>query len=97
MSERFDYTAVMKILVFGLLVGGVLPVVFAVGVRLNAKGTGVIDHGGAEAHHNPALVTLSWLIFSLVLVAVIVGCSSPAISSASTPVSTSWEPGRSSA
>jgi hypothetical protein len=73
MSEWFDYTAVMKILVFGLLVGGVLPVVFAVGVRLNAKGTGVIDHGGAEAHRSPALVMLSWLIFSLVLVAVIIG------------------------
>ena len=73
MSAWFNYIAALKILAFGLLVGAGLPALFAVGVRLNAEGVGVAQHGGTVSHRNPVLVAISWLIFALVLVAVIVG------------------------
>lgn len=41
MSAWFNYVAAGKIIVFGLLVGAVLPALFAVGVRMNAQGSGV--------------------------------------------------------
>ena len=49
MSEWFNYTAAMKILIFGLLMGAGLPALFAIAVRMNAEGAGVADHGGAVA------------------------------------------------
>jgi hypothetical protein len=72
-SAWFNYIAAAKILSFGLLVGALLPALFAIGVRLNAKGAGVAEHGGAVAQKNRVLVALSWAIFALVLIAVIVG------------------------
>lgn len=73
MSAWFNYIAAFKILIFGLLVGAGLPALFAVGVRLNAEGVGVVAHDGTVSHRNPALLALSWLIFALVLAAVIIG------------------------
>jgi hypothetical protein len=73
MTAWFNYIAVSKILIFGLLVGAALPALFAVGVRLGAEGAGVAEHGGVVAQKNPVLVALSWVIFALVLLAVIVG------------------------
>jgi hypothetical protein len=72
-SEWFNYTAALKILVFGLLMGAGLPALFAIAVRLNAEGAGVADHGGAVAQRNPMLAGLSWVIFGVVLVAVLIG------------------------
>jgi hypothetical protein len=69
----FNYSAALKILIFGLLLGAGLPALFAVGVRLNAEGAGVVQHDGTVVHRNPVLLALSWLIFALVLVAVIIG------------------------
>lgn len=68
MSSWFNYTATLKIFVFGLLVGAALPALFALGVRLNAAGG-----GEAVAPKHPALTVLSWAIFALVLAAVVVG------------------------
>lgn len=73
MSAWFNYTATLKILIFGLLLGAALPALFAVGVRLNAEGVGVAEHNGAVAHRSPVLIALSWVIFALVLAAVIAG------------------------
>lgn len=73
MSQWFNYTAAFKILVFGLVMGAGLPALFAVAVRLNAEGAGVTDHGGAAAQRNPMLAALSWLIFGVVLVVVLIG------------------------
>ena len=73
MSEWFNYTAAFKILVFGLLMGAGLPALFALAVRMNAEGAGVADHGGAVAQKNPVLAGLSWVIFAVVLVAVLIG------------------------
>lgn len=71
MSAWFNYAATLKILVFGLLVGAALPALFALGVRLGAAGAGV--RGDAAAHRQPVLIVLSWCIFALVLIAVVVG------------------------
>lgn len=73
MSAWFNYIATFKIFIFGLLLGAVLPALFAVGVRVNAEGAGVAVHDGAVAHRNPMLVALSWVIFALVLALVIIG------------------------
>ena len=73
MSGWFNYTAVMQIIVAGLILGAGLPALFSLGVRLNAEGVGVVAHDGTSTHKNPALVALSWVIFGLVLLAVIVG------------------------
>jgi len=73
MSAWFNYTAVLQIIVAGLLVGAGLPALFSVAVRVNAEGSGVVAHDGTVAHRNRALVALSWAIFGLVLLAVIIG------------------------
>ena len=73
MSEWFNYTAALKILAFGLLMGAGLPALFAIAVRMNAEGAGVADHGGAVTQRNPLLAGLSWVIFGVVLVAVLIG------------------------
>ena len=53
MSAWFNYTAVLQILVVGLLIGAGLPALFAIAVRMNAEGAGVAEHGGAVAQRNP--------------------------------------------
>jgi hypothetical protein len=68
----WNYLATLKILIFGLIVGAGLPALFAVGVRLNAEGVGVVQHDGAT-HRNPVLLVVGWVIFALVLAAVILG------------------------
>lgn len=75
MSGWFNYTAVFQILVAGLIVGAGLPALFAIAVRMNAEGSGVAaGHGGAAlSQRNPVVVALSWTIFALVLIFVIVG------------------------
>jgi hypothetical protein len=72
MITWWNYIASMKILIFGLIVGAGLPALFAVGVRLNAEGVGVVAHDGVT-RRNPVLLALGWLIFALVLAAVILG------------------------
>ena len=71
MTAWINLAAVGKIVVFGLILGAALPALFAVGVRLNAEGAGAA--GGAVAQKNPVLVALSWVLFALIAVAVIVG------------------------
>jgi hypothetical protein len=73
MTAWINLAAVGKIVLFGLLVGAGLPALFAVGVRLNAEGAGAAAHGGTVTQKNPVLVALSWALFALVLVAVVVG------------------------
>jgi len=73
MIAWFNYIAAAKILTVGLAVGAGLPALFALGVRLNAEGAGVAQHGGTVVQRNVFLIALSWAIFALVLLAVIVG------------------------
>lgn len=74
MSAWFNYTAVFQIIVAGLLVGAGLPALFALAVRMNAAGSGVVGHeGGAAVVAKPFLSTISWIIFGAVLLVVIAG------------------------
>ncbi len=71
MTDWFNYTAALKILVVGLVLGAGLPALFAIGVRLSAEGAGVTEHSAAQ--RNPMVATLSWVVFTLVVVAVLIG------------------------
>lgn len=71
MTEWFNYTAALKILAVGLVLGAGLPTLFAIGVRLSAEGAGVTEHSAAQRH--PMVAALSWVIFALVVVAVLIG------------------------
>ncbi|MCV7386395.1 hypothetical protein [Mycolicibacter longobardus] len=76
MSQWFNVAATMKILVFGLLVGGLLPALFAVGVRVNAAGSNVPATAGGTAGTagtRRLLLALSWAIFLVVLAVAIIG------------------------
>jgi hypothetical protein len=72
-SQWFNYVAAMKILVFGLLMGAGLPALFAIAVRMNAAGAGAAGSDDTLAQKNPALAALSWVIFGIVLVMVLIG------------------------
>jgi hypothetical protein len=74
MSTWFNYEASLKILVFGLVLGSGLPALFALAVRAGAAGAGVAGSDGVAVWpKNPALTALSWLIYTLALVAVVIG------------------------
>ncbi|MFZ0226367.1 MAG: hypothetical protein WA622_23475 [Mycobacterium sp.] len=74
MSTWFNYQASLKILFFGLVLGSGLPALFALGVRAGAAGAGVVGSDGtAVGHKNPALTAISWALYALALVAVVIG------------------------
>jgi hypothetical protein len=74
MSTWFNYEASLKILVFGLVLGSGLPALFALGVRAGAAGAGVEGSDGtAVGQKNPALTALSYAVYALALVAVVIG------------------------
>jgi hypothetical protein len=74
MNHWFNYEASLKILIFGLLLGSGLPVLFALGVRAGSAGAGVQgSNGAAVAHKNPALIALSYALYALALTAVVIG------------------------
>jgi hypothetical protein len=74
MTTWFNYEASLKILIFGLVLGSGLPALFALAVRAGAVGAGVVGSDGtAVGQKNPALTALSWLIYALALVAVLIG------------------------
>lgn len=69
MNGWFNYEATLKILLFSLLAGAALPGLFAVGIRLQAAGSGAAGTGGQK----PLLVGLAWLIYALVVAVVLIG------------------------
>jgi hypothetical protein len=74
MSTWFNYEASLKILVFGLVLGSGLPALFALGVRAGAAGAGVEGSDGtAVGQKNPALTALSYALYALALIAVVIG------------------------
>lgn len=66
LNAWFDYVATAKILIFGLLVGTALPALFAIGVRLG-------DAAEGPTEHPRELTLLRWMVFGLLLAAVLVG------------------------
>jgi hypothetical protein len=76
MTHWFNYQASLKILIFGLVLGSGLPALFAFAVRAGAAGAGAAIQGAdgaAVAHKNPALTLISYAIYALALVAVVIG------------------------
>ncbi|WP_205876344.1 hypothetical protein [Mycobacterium camsae] len=73
MNAWFNYEATGKILIFSLLAGAALPGLFAVGVRLQAVGSGSVDTSGLGGRQRPLLTAVAWLIYAVVLVVVILG------------------------
>jgi hypothetical protein len=74
LSHWFNYEASLKILGFGLLLGSGLPALFALAVRMGAAGAGVAGSDGAAVRpKNPALTAISWALYALALVAVVIG------------------------
>ena len=74
LNHWFNYQASLKILIFGLILGSGLPALFAVAVRVGAEGAGVMGSDGAAVKSkNPALTAISYAIYALALVAVIIG------------------------
>jgi hypothetical protein len=73
LNHWFNYEASLKILLYGLLLGSGLPALFALAVRLGAAGDGIMGSDGAAVQQkNPALTALSWALYALALLAVIV-------------------------
>jgi hypothetical protein len=73
MNAWFNYEATLKILLFSLLAGAALPGVFAVGIRMQAIGSGTVSTNGATGKPRPVLTALGWAIYAVVFGVVIIG------------------------
>jgi hypothetical protein len=73
LSEWFNYEATLKILLFSMLAGAALPGLFALGIRLQAVGSGGAGAEGTTSRPNPVLSGLAWLIYALVVTVIIIG------------------------
>jgi hypothetical protein len=70
-SDWFNYEASLKILLFGMLAGALLPGLFALGLRLQAVGSGYVPASdGSTPRRNPVLVAVAWAIYALVVVVI---------------------------
>jgi len=71
-SDWFNYQASLKILLFSMLAGAALPGLFALGLRLQAVGSGFVPGTeGSTPQRNPMLVGLAWLIYALVVAVIL--------------------------
>ena len=70
-SDWFNYQASLKILLFSMLAGAALPGVFALGIRLQAVGTGHAGTDGADSQKNPVLLAVSYAIYALVFAVIL--------------------------
>ena len=73
MNAWFNYQAALKILLFSLLAGAALPGLFAVGIRMQAIGSGTVSADGATGKQRPVLTALGWAIYAFVFGIVIIG------------------------
>jgi hypothetical protein len=71
LSDWFNYEASLKILLFSVVAGGLLPGLFALGVRLQAVGAGLVSTEGEPPHRNPALTALAFAIYGLVIAVIV--------------------------
>jgi hypothetical protein len=71
-GEWFNYEATLKILLFSMLAGAALPGLFAVGIRLQALGSGGVGADGTTSQKNPVFSGLAWLIYALVVAVIII-------------------------
>jgi multisubunit Na+/H+ antiporter MnhB subunit len=68
-SQWFDYKASLKILFYGMLAGAALPGLFALGVRLQAVGSGAVTGGSQQ--RKPVLIAAAWVIYGLVVAVIL--------------------------
>ena len=73
MNAWFNYEATLKILIFSLLAGAALPGLFAVGIRMQAIGSGTVSAGGAAGKQRPVLTALGWAIYAFFFGVVLIG------------------------
>jgi len=71
-SQWFNYEATLKILLFSMLAGAALPGLFALGIRLQAVGSGGVGADGTASRKNPVFSGLAWLIYGLVVAVIII-------------------------
>jgi hypothetical protein len=64
--------AILKVLAVGLILGGGLPAVFAVGLVAFSKGSGGVEADGATTAPNPALKAVGLLLFAFVAAVVVI-------------------------
>jgi len=70
--DWFNYEASLKILVFSVLAGAFLPGLFALGLRLQAVGSGYVPNSdGSTPQRNPVLIGIAWVIYALVVAVII--------------------------
>jgi hypothetical protein len=71
-SDWFNYQASLKILLFSMLAGAFLPGLFALGIRLQAVGSGYVPASdGSTPQRNPVLIGIAWVIYALVVAVII--------------------------
>ncbi len=73
LNAWFNYEAALKMLIFSILAGAVLPGMFALGIRLQATGAGAVGTDGDAQRRNPVLTATAWAIYALVLAVIIIG------------------------
>jgi hypothetical protein len=71
-GDWFNYEATLKILLFSMLAGAALPGLFALGIRLQAVGSGGVGADGTTSPKNPVFSGLAWLIYGLVIAVIII-------------------------
>jgi hypothetical protein len=71
-SQWFDYEASLKILVFAMLAGAFLPGLFALGIRLQAVGSGYVGtDSDTPGQKNPVMLGLAYAIYAMVVAVII--------------------------
>lgn len=65
--------SISKVLVVGLLFGAGLPALFALGLRFQADGASGENADGTISAPNPAFRGLAYLIFAVVIGAIVLG------------------------
>jgi len=65
----------LKVLLIGLAFGAGLPLFFALALRLRAVGTGQVEgpDGSVVGRGRPGALTLSYVLFAVVIAAVVLG------------------------
>ncbi|MFT3797062.1 hypothetical protein [Microbacterium sp.] len=67
------FLAALRVLIVGALFGAGLPALFAIGLRLQAVGSGDPGDDGLSTGRRPAATAAAYLLFAIVVLAVVIG------------------------
>lgn len=73
MFTTSTFTALLRVLVVGLIFGAGLPAIFAVGVRLLGVGRGSVGADGTAVRARPAALGVSYALFAAIAVVAFLG------------------------